>query len=73
MNVGNRSVGAVFRAPFQRAHYRALAGMVRRYPDFTGNLRRYLRASGSYPYACGVRTPSGRSRRRSTRATTCRP
>jgi FkbM family methyltransferase len=29
------------------------------YPDFVANLCRYLTGSGSYPYACRVRTPLG--------------
>lgn len=59
LNVGNRSKAAVLRAPLQRAHYRALAGMALRYPDFGANLKRFLFASGEYPYACRVRTPVG--------------
>jgi FkbM family methyltransferase len=56
---GIRSPRAVLRAPFHRAHYRALVGMARRYPNPVGNLRRYLTGGGSYPYASRVRTPVG--------------
>jgi FkbM family methyltransferase len=59
INVGNRSKAAVLRAPLQRGHYRALTGMVLRYPRFVENLRRFLTAKGEYPYACRVRTPTG--------------
>ncbi len=57
--MGNRSKVAALRAPFQRGHYRAFAGMVLRYPNFAENLRRYLTAHGEYPYRCSVRTPVG--------------
>jgi FkbM family methyltransferase len=57
--VGNRSVRAVARAPFDRAHYAALAGMIRVYPRFRENLWRFLTGRGDYPYRCGVRTPLG--------------
>jgi FkbM family methyltransferase len=57
--VGNRSVRAVARAPFEPAHYQALGGMVRLYPRFAGNLWRFLSGRGDYPYRCEVRTPLG--------------
>jgi FkbM family methyltransferase len=59
VRLGNRSTRAVLRAPFQRPHYRTLAGMLIGYPDFVANLSRYLTGRGSYPYACRVRTPVG--------------
>jgi FkbM family methyltransferase len=59
LNVGNRSMRAVWRAPFQRGHYRAFVNMVRLYPRSLQNLRRFLRAKGDYPYDCAVRTPVG--------------
>jgi len=59
VNLGNRSRHAVLVAPFQPAHYRALAGMVARYPDLAENARRYLTGTGAYPYTCRVRTPLG--------------
>jgi FkbM family methyltransferase len=59
IEVGNRSKRAVLRAPFQRAHYRALAGMALRYPAPLQNLRRFLTGKGTYPYRCPVRTPLG--------------
>jgi FkbM family methyltransferase len=59
LNVGNRSMGAVLRAPFRGGHYRAFANMVRLYPRFPDNLHRFLRAKGDYPYECAVRTPVG--------------
>jgi FkbM family methyltransferase len=57
--LGNRSLRRVVAAPFARAHYRALYGMTRAYPDFVGNLRRYLTSWGEYPYRCRIRTPIG--------------
>jgi FkbM family methyltransferase len=59
LNVGNRSKRAALLAPFRRAHYVALAGMIKVYPDFGDNLWRYLRGGGEYPYRCRVRTPLG--------------
>jgi FkbM family methyltransferase len=59
VNVGNRSKGAVLRAPLQAGHYRALAGMLRVYPRPLANLRRFLTGAGTYPYEVAVRTPQG--------------
>lgn len=59
IDVGNRSHAAVLRAPFEPGHYRALAGMVRVYPELAANLWRYLTARGEYPYRCRIRTPLG--------------
>jgi FkbM family methyltransferase len=59
VNLANRSPTAVLRAPLQRGHYRALANMLRTYPRFVESLWRFLRAGGTYPYRCAVRTPAG--------------
>jgi FkbM family methyltransferase len=59
MRVLDRRVSDVLRAPLQRGHYRALAGMVRTYPDPVRNARRYVSGWGEYPYRCRLRTPSG--------------
>jgi FkbM family methyltransferase len=59
VNVGNRSGAAVLRAPLQRGHYRALAGMLRVYPHPLATLRRFLTGRGTYPYTVAVRTPRG--------------
>lgn len=59
MGLGNRRWGAVARAPLQPGHYRALGGMIARYPAFPRELWRYVSGRGSYPYAPRVRTPAG--------------
>ena len=59
MNVGNRSLRAVVRAPLQAGHYRALVGMALRYPDPLESGWRFLSGRGAYPHRCRVRTPSG--------------
>jgi FkbM family methyltransferase len=62
VGLGNRGWPAVFRAPLQAGHYRALSRMVARYPTFPRELWRYLTGRGSYPYSPAVRTPTGRAR-----------
>ncbi len=57
--IGNRSATQILAAPFRRTHYVALFNMPRRYPNFSGNLVRYLTGKGSYPYDVQVRTPVG--------------
>lgn len=59
MYISERPLAMILKAPFQLGHYRALWGMVRRYPDFLDNLYRFVTARGSYPYRCRVRTPVG--------------
>lgn len=59
IDVGNRGKPAVLRAPFQWKHYRALGGMILRYPKPLQNLWRFLTGKGTYPYRCRVRTPLG--------------
>lgn len=57
--LGNRGFKQVWDVLFGWQHYRALLNMARRYPNFVGNLRRYLSGSGDYPYDIKVRTPRG--------------
>jgi FkbM family methyltransferase len=59
MNLGNRGRRAVLLAPFRGAHYRALLGMVARYPDLRDSARRYLTGRGEYPHQIRIRTPIG--------------
>jgi len=61
MRLGHRGMRRVLSAPLHGGHYRAAFGMARRYPlrDLPANSRRFLTASGEYPYACRVRTPLG--------------
>jgi FkbM family methyltransferase len=59
MRLGGRAAGTVLRAPLHADHYRALLGMLRRYPDRRDGLRRYLGKGGSYPCRFRVRTPLG--------------
>ena len=59
MKLGHRSTRAVLRAPLEAGHYRALLGMVLRYPDLLDSGRRYLTGNGRYPWCCRVRTPTG--------------
>jgi FkbM family methyltransferase len=40
-------------------NYVALGNMIRNYPRFLDNLKRYLTTVGSYPYAIEIRTPIG--------------
>ena len=61
MNLGGRSLGRIVRAPFTRAHWRALAGMIGVYPPrrLLAVAGRYLSTAGGYPYECELRTPLG--------------
>ena len=59
MDIGGRPLLRILRAAFEKQHYTALWGMYRNYPDFTGNLKRYITARGEYPYHIEVRTPIG--------------
>jgi FkbM family methyltransferase len=59
MQIGDRSLGRIARAPFQRGHWRAAAGMLRTYPDLVDSSRRFLTCSGDYPHDVRVRTPLG--------------
>lgn len=54
-------MGRIVGAPFARAHWRALAGMIRVYPPrrLAGVAGRYLTTAGHYPYRCPLRTPVG--------------
>jgi FkbM family methyltransferase len=54
-----RDAAEVIRAPLRRSNYRALVGMLRRYPEPVHNARRYLTGWGEYPYRCRIRTPTG--------------
>jgi FkbM family methyltransferase len=56
---GNRDLNQILRAIIGKQHYIALLNMYRNYPNFFENLRRYLTASGCYPYEIQVRTPTG--------------
>ena len=58
--LGNRQLGRICSAPFQRRHYRAVINMARVCEDFSGTLGRYLSENGEYPYDLGLRTPIGR-------------
>jgi FkbM family methyltransferase len=57
--LGYRSSSRLRRAITGRQHYVALLNMARHYPDFIGNLSRYLGGGGAYPYRIRVRTPIG--------------
>ena len=59
MTIGNRSLRAVARAPFQLGHYRALAGLACRCYDPLDSALRYLTGGGDYPHCCRLRTPTG--------------
>ncbi|MES2387743.1 MAG: FkbM family methyltransferase [Bacteroidota bacterium] len=60
MMIGGRNVGTILGAPFQMRHYRAFFGMPGLYGDFMHNLRRYLLASGPYPYSPVLKTLAGK-------------
>ena len=57
--LANRRLVNVLMSPLRRRNYRALVNMYRLYPDFPGNLHRYVLEKGAYPYVCAVRTPVG--------------
>ena len=57
--LGGRSLRLIIESAFEPQHYRALAGMVRRYPAFPVVAKRYFVGGGSYPYPCRIRTPTG--------------
>ncbi|MEA2145325.1 MAG: hypothetical protein QOG59_912 [Solirubrobacteraceae bacterium] len=57
--LGGRSPALVARSVVEPEQYRALGRMVRLYPHFGDVARRYFIGSGSYPYRCRVRTPTG--------------
>jgi FkbM family methyltransferase len=57
--LGGRSARLVAESIIEPTHYRALAGMVWRYPAFPRVAKRYFVGGGRYPYACRVRTPVG--------------
>jgi len=49
----------IAQAPFQRRHWRALAGIIRTFDQPAEALRRYLSNSGSYPWRPQLHTPIG--------------
>jgi len=57
--LADRNVTQIFKALFGPQHYVALREMVKVYPDFLGNLKRYLTGGGEYPYNIRLRTPTG--------------
>ena len=59
MRLFQRKVGRVLKAPFQRAHYRALGNMFHTVHTPVSALLRYVLATGSYPWTITVRTPLG--------------
>jgi len=59
VGLGPRRLRRVIRAAVEPAHYRALANMVRVYPEWSGGLLRYLTGTGAYPVEWRVRTPAG--------------
>jgi FkbM family methyltransferase len=57
--LGNRSLNQILKAIAGRQHYIALWNMIKYYPDFLSNFKRYLTASGHYPYQTGIKSPIG--------------
>ena len=57
-----RGARAVLRAPLEPRHYVALVNFLRVFPRPWHVLARYLLGRGEYPFACDVRTPTGRIR-----------
>lgn len=56
---GGRPLRTIFGSVVQRRHYVALANVIRRFERPWDVLRRYVTASGSYPWVSRVRTPVG--------------
>lgn len=57
--LAGRSMELVRQSIVEPEHYRALAAMVRLYPEFPRVAKRYFFGGGTYPYRCRVRTPTG--------------
>lgn len=57
--LGDRSVGTVTSALFQRRHYRAAKNMLSTYQYPADALRRYLFGAGDYPATIPIKTPLG--------------
>jgi FkbM family methyltransferase len=57
--LADRNPSQILKAIFGTQHYVALMGMLKVYPDFVDNLKRYLTNSGEYPYEIRLRTPTG--------------
>jgi FkbM family methyltransferase len=60
MQIANRSISRIIRAPFGHRHWIAAANMFRVYEQPFDAAKRYLLASGSYPHTFHLRTPGGR-------------
>ena len=58
MQIGGRAPVTIATALFEPRHYHAARNMLRIYDAPTKMLRRYLTASGAYPFTARVRTPS---------------
>ncbi len=59
MRILGRPASWFVRAPFETAHYVAVANTARVYPEPWENFKRYAFMKGDYPYTCRVRTPIG--------------
>ena len=57
--LGDREPKQILSALVGKHHYVALFNMMKNYPDFMDNTRRYLTGRGEYPYDIKVRTPVG--------------
>lgn len=60
LKIGNRSLGTVLRAPFERRHYIAAANIFRVCRHPFGIFRRYFFGGGKYPCTVEIDAPLGR-------------
>lgn len=60
LTICGRPLDKIASAVTNKAHYIALLGMVKTYPDFLDSFSRYLFLTGAYPAQVRVDTPTGR-------------